>query len=202
MSLFVAPLARGESYARVCVTTVDAEANEAPLTEKSSPGPGERLIVHLDANSECVALIVPLVEHGTKLVNGWRPQIVTLPEWDERTLPASKATWAWNKGADPFQLWVFFFKNDAPGLDDIQKLVAAMQGATLDEKVLAQQTRKLCDKLSARMTGNQQIAQGPKAGATLVGGAVRGAEFPWRNFAQKVSLNDAREGTLLLRHGR
>ena len=63
----LAPFALAESYARVCVATVDAELNEAPLSEKSSPAPGTKLVVHLDANSACAALILPLVENGRKL---------------------------------------------------------------------------------------------------------------------------------------
>jgi len=85
--VLLASMARGESYARVCVTTVDADSNEAVLTEASSPGPGKKLVVHLDANTECTALIVPLTEKGSRLANGWRPQMVVLPQWDERTLP-------------------------------------------------------------------------------------------------------------------
>jgi hypothetical protein len=194
--------AQAESYARVCATTVDAKSNETPLADASAPGPGEKLVVHLDASAECVALILPLVEKGSQLANGWRPQMVALPQWDERKLPAPPAGWNWNKGADPFELWIFFFKRDAASLDEIQKLVAAMQSSTLDQKVLAQQTRKLCEKLNPRMTGKQPIIQGAKAGTALVGGAVRSTEFPWRDFAQKVVLNDAFEGALVVRHGR
>ena len=198
----LAPYARAESYARVCATTVDAESNETPLAETSAPGAGEKLVVHLDASTQCVALILPLVEKGSRLANGWRPQMVGLPEWDERKLPAPPAVWNWNKGADPFELWIFFFKRDAAGLDEIQKLVAAMQNPSLDEKVLVQQTRKLCEKLNPRMTGKQPIIQGPKAVTALVGGTVRSTEFPWRDYAQKVVLNDAFEGALVVRHGR
>src|SRR6266550_616119 len=205
LSLFAVwftPSARAESYARVCATTVDAESNETPLVETSAPGAGEKLVVHIDASTECVALIRPLVEKGSRLANGWRPQMVALPEWDERKLPAPPAVWNWNKGADPFELWTFFFKRDAAGLDEIQKLVAAMQNRTLAESVVAQQTRKLCEKLNPRMTGKQPIIQGAKAGTALVGGAVRSTEFPWRDYAEKVVLNDAFEGALVVRHDR
>ncbi len=201
-AVWFTPSARAESYARVCATTVDAESNETPLVETSAPGAGEKLVVHIDASTECVALILPLVEKGSRLANGWRPQMVALPEWDERKLPAPPAVWNWNKGADPFELWTFFFKRDAAGLDEIQKLVAAMQNRTLAESVVAQQTRKLCEKLNPRMTGKQPIIQGAKAGTALVGGAVRSTEFPWRDYAQKVVLNDAFEGALVVRHGR
>src|SRR5712691_10724212 len=126
-AVWFTPSARAESYARVCATTVDAESNETPLADSSAPGPGEKLVVHLDASTECVALILPLVEKGSRLANGWRPQMVGLPEWDERKLPAPPAVWNWNRGADPFELWIFFFKRDAAGIDEIQKLVAAMQ---------------------------------------------------------------------------
>jgi hypothetical protein len=198
----LAPYARSEGYARVCATTVDAESNEAPLAGTSAPGAREKLVVHVDASTQCVALIVPLVEKGSRLANGWRPQMVGLPEWDERKLPASPAIWNWNKGSDPFELWIFFFKRNAAGLEEIQKLVTAMQNSNVNDQVLVQQTRKLCEKLSPRMSGNAQIVQGPKAGAALVGGAVRSTDFPWREFAQKVALNSALEGELVVRHGR
>jgi hypothetical protein len=197
-----ATFARAENYARVCVTTVDAESNEAPLSEKSSPGPREKLVVHLDANSACAALILPLVENGRKLANGWRPQMVELAQWDEKTLPDSRKVWDWNKGAEPFELWIFFFKRDSPSVGIFCVLSAAMESPKLSEKALAQQTTKLYEALGGRMTGTQGIIQGPKAGAAFVGGAVRSTEFPWRDYAQKVVLNDAFEGTLVVRHGR
>ena len=194
--------ASAENYARICATTVDAESNETPLADASAPGPGEKLVVHLDASAECVALILALIKKGSRLANGWRPQMVALPEWDERKLPAPPAVWNWNKGADPFELWIFFFKRDAAGLDELQKLVAAMQDPSLNEKVLSQQTRKICEKLDARMSGKQSINQGPKARTALAGGTVRSTEFPWRDYAQKVVLNEAFEGALVVRHGR
>lgn len=198
----LAPYARAENYARVCVTTADADSKEAVLAESSSASTGKKLMVHLDASTECAALIVPLTEKTTRLANGWRPQMVSLPEWDEKTLPHSRAAWEWNKTGDPFELWVFFFKRDAAGLDEIQKLITAMQGSGANDQALAQQTRKLCEKLSSRMSGNARLVQGPKAGTALVGGAMRDGTFPWREYAQKVPLNDALEGELVLRHGR
>jgi hypothetical protein len=194
--------APAETYARVCVTTIDADSKEAVLADSSAPGPGEKLIVHLDASTECVALILPLIEQASRLANGWRPQMVGLPQWDERRLPAPPAVWNWNKGADTFELWIFFFKRDAAGLDELQKLVAAMQNPGLDEKVLAQQTHKLLEKLNTRMTGKQPIIPGPKANTALAGGTVRSVEFPWRDYAQKISLNEAFEGALVVHHGR
>ena len=194
--------AQSDSYARICVTTIDAESNETPLANASAPGPGEKLVVHLDASAECVALILPLVEKRSRLANRWRPQIVGLPQWEERKMPAPPTVWNWNKGADPFELWIFFFKRDAAGLDELQKLVAAMQDPSLNERVLAQQTRKICEKLDARMSGKQPINQGPKARTVLAGGTVRSTEFPWRDYAEKVVLNEAFEGALVVRHGR
>ena len=202
VAVWLIPSVRAESYARVCATTVDAESNEAPLAASSAPDLGEKLVVHLDASAGCVALILPLVEKVSRLANGWRPQIVALPKWEERKIPAPPAVWNWNSGADPFELWIFFFKRNAAGLDELQKLVAAMQNPSLNEKVLAQQTRKICERLDGRMSGKQPINQEPKARTALVGGEVRGTEFPWRDYAQKVVLNDAFEGALVVRHGR
>ena len=61
---------RAEGYARVCATTVDAESNETPLADTSAPGAGEKLVVHMDASTGCVALILPLIEKGSRLANG------------------------------------------------------------------------------------------------------------------------------------
>src|SRR5436853_4726104 len=96
LAVWPASSARGESYARVCATTVDSESKEAPLGDSSAPGTGEKLVVHLDASTQCVALILPLTEKTSRLANGWRPQMVGLPEWDERKLPTSPAMWNWN----------------------------------------------------------------------------------------------------------
>jgi hypothetical protein len=199
--LWLAPCARSESYARVCVTTLDADSKEAVLVEESSSRPGKNLVVHLDASTECAALIVPLVEKHSSLANAWRPQLVWLPQWTEKTVPGSGAVWQWNKAGDPFELWIFFFKQDAAGLKEIQKLVAAMQSSKVNSQVLAQQTRKLCEMLSSRMSGDAQIVQGPKAEAVLIGGTKRRVDFPWRDYAQRVPLNDALEGDLVVRHG-
>lgn len=190
-----------ESYARVCVTTIDSDSEEAVLTDASSPGPGKKLIVHLDANTECTALIVPLAQNESRLANGWRPQMVVLPQWDERTLPNSGPSWRWQKSGGAFELWIFFFKRDAAGLTEIEKLVSAMQRPNLDERVLTQQTRMLRDKLSTRMSGFQQATPAPKAGTVIMNDEVRATEFPWRNYAEKVTLNDALEGTLVVRRG-
>jgi hypothetical protein len=183
------------TYALVCVTTITADAKESVLAEQSSPEPGEKLVVHLDANTKCTALIVPLEEKGLRLANGWRPQMVTLPQWN------SRIAWQWDAGR-AFALWIFFFKPNALGLAEIEKLVKAMQSRTLGERVLTQQTRLLCDKLSGRMRGSQQIMRGPKASVRTVGGVVIQGGFPWGTCAERVTLNDALEGTLVLHHGR
>ena len=128
--------------------------------------------------------------------------MVTLPQWDERTLPNSRAAWEWNQNGQSFELWIFFFKRDASGVAEIQKLVGAMQNSPSNEKLLSQQTRKLCELLGPRMSGKQPILQEHKATVALVGGSVRGTEFPWRDYAEKVNLNDSLEGTLVMRHGR
>ena len=201
LGLLAAP-AQGESYARVCAAVIDAKSNEAPLTESSAPGPGVRAVVHLDANTGCVALIIPLLQQSTRLANGWRPQLVTLAQWEEQTLPVRPAVWNWNAGADAFDLWIFFFKPDAAELGEIRKLVTAMQDPTLSGKVLFQQTRQLREKLGPRMSGKPAISQEPKASSALVGGSLREIEFPWRKYAQKVTLNKALEGEWVLRHGR
>jgi hypothetical protein len=197
-----ASLTPAEVYARVCVTTLDADSTEAALTENSSPSGGRKLIVHLDANTECAALIVPLAQKDLRMANGWRPQMVLLPQWTEKTLPASPSSWDWNEAGDPFELWVFFFKRDAIGLEEMQKLVTAMRDSTVNGRVFVQQTRRLCEMLRSRMSAREPIRQGPKPRAAFIGGTTRSADFPWRDYAQRVPLNDALEGELVVRHGR
>lgn len=199
--LLLSSRALGEGYARVCVTTVDADL-ETVFSEASLANEGRKLTVHLDANIECAALVVALEQKGSRLANGWRPQVISLPEWTEKILPVPPLSWEWGKAGDPFELWVFFFKHDAAGLKEIQKLVTAMQKSEPNSQLLDQQTRKICEMLRSRMSGNARIIQGAKASAPLVGGTTRRVDFPWRNFAQKVPLNEALEGELVVRHGR
>jgi hypothetical protein len=199
--LLIAPSAPGEGYARVCVTSLDADSAETVLAAGASPTAGKKLIVHLDSSVECTALIVPLMEKDSRLANGWRPQVVLLPQWTEKTLPDPSSAWEWRKTRDSFDLWIFFFKRDAAGFEEIQKLVAAMQNLKVSNQVLAQQTRRLCKMLSSRMSGDAPIPRGPKANPTLVGGTKRRIDFPWRDYAQKVLLNDTLEGELVVRHG-
>jgi hypothetical protein len=192
--------AQGENYARVCAATIEPDIGEMPLTADAAAGPEKKLFVHLDANTECVAVVVPLVEKSWRLANGWRPQLVALGEWDARTVPSSKASWSWNKSGDPFELWILFFKKDAAGLDELKKLVTAMQNTKPDDNVLSQQTRKLQEMLSSRMAGTPQVTRGAKARTELVGGVLRNGEFPWHDYSEKVILNDAREGIIVIRH--
>jgi hypothetical protein len=191
-----------EPYARVCVTTGEAGSEESVLVDNSAPAAGEKLLVHLDASVACTAVILTLANDSSRLANGWRPQIVALPAWTEKVLPQPPVSWEWPKADGPFELWILFFKGDASELEKIKKLLTAMQKSNLTDQVLGQQTRKLCDMLSSRMSGNAQIVHGPKANAPLVGGTTRRADFPWRDYAQKIPLNDALEGELVLRHGR
>ena len=56
--------------------------------------------------------------------------------------------------------------------------------------------------LGSRMSSNAPISQGAKANATLIGGTKRQVDFPWRDYAWKVPLNDTLEGELVVRYGR
>lgn len=192
----------GADSARVCLTAVDEKSAEMVLNESAPLQPGQRVLVHLDASTECTALLLPLLQGNSQLANGWRPQVVELSAWTEKVLPAASVKWEGQKKNDPFELWVLFFRSDAPAVAELQKLVSAMQQSNVSEQLLVQQTRKLCDKLASRMSGNAKIAHGPKADSALVGGTARQANFPWRDYATKVVLNDALEGELVLRHGR
>jgi hypothetical protein len=189
-------------YARVCVTIGEASSGESALADDSAPGPGKKLLVHLDASVDCTAVVLALANNSSRLTNGWRPQMVVLPAWTEKILPQPPVSWEWRKANDPFELWILFFKGNAAELEKIEKLLNALQKSRPNNQVLRQQTQKLCDMLSSRMSGNAQITQGPKANAPLVGGTTRRVDFPWRDYAQKVPLNEALEAELVLRHGR
>jgi hypothetical protein len=200
--LALAPSVYADGYARVSVALADKEDNERPFTETSSPISGEKLNIYFDTNRECVVLVVPFAIRGQKMANRWRPQMAVLKEWEERKLPQYPIVWDWSKTSEAFEFWVFFFRSDAAGLGEMRSLIAAMQNPQLDDKVLAQQTRLLHELLGDRMSGTARVVHGPKASANPSGGAVRADEFPWRDFAYRVELNNALEGLLVIRHGR
>ena len=58
--LIVSARAATERYSRVCVSNIDSDSKESALAPTSSPVPGNKLVIHLDANTECTGLSVPL----------------------------------------------------------------------------------------------------------------------------------------------
>lgn len=187
-----------QSRGRVCLSVVEKgpPAKETPFRTKLMAGPGGKVNIYLDASTKCVVLLAALTKDG-RLANGWRPQISDLPEdFEEIQLPREPVTWDWTPQAAPLDIYVVFMQPDSPDAEAGKKLVSAMQPLKMDDRLLEMQTNKLRE-LIGRITSetqktNQTVFKDPE-----VGGVFRGAEFPWRQFAQSVSFGDGRPGVLI-----
>jgi hypothetical protein len=187
------------SRGRVCISLVEPgpPAKELPFRTTSMAGPGEKVNFHLDASTKCIVLVVALSKDG-KLANGWRPQLSEVPEdFEEMQLPREPVTWEWTVQAAPFDIYVLFVQPGSTVTEEAKRLVSAMQPLKLEDRLLAMQTNKLRELIgriaSEKQKSNQTLFKDPE-----VGGAFRGLEFPWRQFAQNVSFSDDQPGVLIL----
>ena len=76
-------------YGRACVTVVDSKTkNETLLTDNLKSAAESNVSIHLEANTECKAIVAAFSNVDGALANGWRPVIVSLEQWQEQTLPS------------------------------------------------------------------------------------------------------------------
>lgn len=183
-------------YGRAAVTVVDAAAKtEAPLKAETKPGPGRFVVVHLDANSPCEALVAAFSKGDGKLAFGWRPAVVVLPEWEEKAV--GKDQWAWKSAAEPFEVFVLFF---APGSADaapIRKLIAAIKDAKSEGKLLEMQANKLHELIGQAIADKDLSKFSAKAQPSEVAGVLRGDSFPWRQYARGANFTAQKPGVLI-----
>jgi hypothetical protein len=185
-------------HGRVCFSVVEKgpPAKETPFRTTSLAGPGGKINVYLDASTKCVVLIAALTKDG-RLANGWRPQLSEVPEdFEEIQLPREPVTWEWTARSEPMEIYVVFMQPGSADAEEGKKLISAMQPPKIDDQLLAMQTNKLRELIgritSETQKSNQALFKDPE-----VGGVFRGAEFPWRQFAQSISFGDGRPGVLI-----
>ena len=196
-----------EVEGRVLLVVEEAPAAEsnagvkpAIFDENSKPGPGKHLGLYADADSDSFLLVVALHPNERRLANGWRPELVSLTAAEEIFLPKSPATWDWNEGSDPFELYVVFIPKSAAGVADLRALVTAMQNPAAEAQLLDLQTNKLREQILNRMDHQDPAAFHAAQIPQAWGGTLRGAKFAWRPMAQKVPFSDEKHGFLIYRY--
>lgn len=187
-------------YGRACVTLAEP-TGEKPFDEASRPGEGKSLAVYLDANTPCIGFAAAFTRKGRRLVEGWQPLLVELPEWEAQRLPPKPQLWGWTKEGEPFDVQVFFLARETQGLDKLRALVKAMGAADRGAALAKLQERRLGEILAAWQT-ESAIAARPANAPTRVAGTVRatGAELPWREYARSVNFSAERPGVVTFRH--
>ena len=170
---------------------------EEPFRTSTAPGAGKTIKAYVDGSNKCTVLVAALSKDG-KLVNGWRPQLAEVPEdFDEVELPKAPVSWDWSAAAPPFDFYVLFLPAGSKHLDELTKLVSAMQAPKADERLLAMQTTKLRE-IIGRITSEKEKVNQASMTEPEVGGVFRGAAFPWRQYAQSINFSDDRPGVLIL----
>jgi hypothetical protein len=185
-------------HGRVCLSFVEpgTPEKEAALRSTSTPGPGKKINVYVDASDKCSVLVVALRKDG-RLANGWRPQFAEVQEeFEEVQLPKLPMAWEWIQAGEPFEFYVLFLPPGSKDVDDVKRLVTAMQSPKLEERLLTMQTNKLRELIS-RLTSEKERAHQVVATDPEVGGVFRGSSFPWRQFAQSVNFSEGRPGVLI-----
>ena len=186
-------------HGRVCLSLYEPgpPEKEEAFQLSSPPGSGKLVRAYVDASDKCAVLVAPMTKDG-KLVNGWRPQLAEVPEeFEEILLPKAPVKWEWSAPSGPFDLYVLFLEPGSKQLDEVKKLVEAMQSSSVDNRVLALQAGKLKELIGRLATDKENKNQGP-ASEPEVGGVFRGTAFPWRQFAQSVNFSAEHPGLLIL----
>jgi hypothetical protein len=188
---------------RVCISIVDSAGpspKEEPFRSSAAARPGSTVHAHIDASNKCIALVVALSKDG-KLANGWRPQLADVPaEFEEVPLPKSPVAWEWSGSKVPFDLYVLFLPPESKEIAEARKLVEAMQGLKVDDRLLAMQVNKIRE-LIGRITNDKEKANQAPMTEPELGGVFRGGEdavFPWRQFAQSIDFAAGHPGVLIL----
>lgn len=182
-------------YGRATVAVVDGNGKQEPLTSSSAAGAGKSIKVYLDASEKCSAVVAAFRNDG-KVVSNWRPEVVELnEEFEETQVPKTPTTWSWTTGSEPFEVRVVFMAPGSKELEECKRLVAAMQNANLDERVLSMQANKLREILSRAVVAKNRSQQG--APDSEVGGVFRGTAFPWREYAQGANFSPDQAGSLV-----
>ena len=151
--------------------------------------------MHLDASSSCEALVAAFAKKDGRLAFGWRPAMLTLPEWEEKAVGEQR--WAWKSAAEPFEVFVLFFAPGSVDAAQLKKLVAAMQEPKSEAKLIEMQTNKLHELIGHAMADKDLSKFRAKAETADVAGVMRGDPFPWRKYARGVNFTAEQPGVVI-----
>lgn len=131
------------------------------------------------------------------LANAWRPQIGELTRaWEEIALP--RPGWSWRTGSADFDLYTVFIQPDSTEVDDLRRLIGAMQGLDTDSDLLRSQAEKLRQVITGLCRDNEPEKHHAAVAPAEVSGTLRGTvEFPWRKFASRINFSDGHPGVLI-----
>lgn len=191
-----APVDEEKPHGRVCIAVTDASGKEDAFRSSDAPAPGKKINVYLDASTKATALVAALRKDG-KLAYGWKPQLVELEEeFEEAQVPKAPVSWDWATPGDAFEFYVVFLPSGSKEVDELKKLLTAMQGTT-DERLLGMQTNKFRELLgrvaAEKDRATQVVSEDPE-----VGGVFRGSSFPWRQFAKAVNFAPEKPGVIIV----
>jgi hypothetical protein len=185
-------------HGRICFSLAESgpPEKEEPFRLSVPPGPGKTVKAYVDASDKCSVLIAALTKDG-KLANGWRPQLAEVPaEFDETELPKPPVAWDWSTASAPFDFYVLFLPPGSKDLEELTKLVTAIQAAK-EDRLLGMQTTKLREIIGRITNDKEKVNQAPMA-EPEIGGVFRGAAFPWRQYAQSINFGADKPGVLIL----
>jgi hypothetical protein len=184
-------------YGRICLTIADNSGREEVFHADAPPGAGKKIVVHVDANSKCFALVAVFNRKDGRLADNWMPQFVELPQWEEVPLPKAPAKWLWEKNQEPIEFYALFFAPDSKDAAEIKKLVDAMANTRPDPSMLKLQSNKLREMISRSMIEKDRSKYLAKTESSELGGVLRGGTFEWRKYAQSVNFTSDKPGVLI-----
>jgi hypothetical protein len=185
-------------YGRVCFSVMDSTTGEEEvLNAGAAPKNGKTLIAHIDASAKCEAVVAAFNRKNGQLANGWRPQCVELPQWEEMPLPKAPVTWPYVKNDEPLELYVLFFVPDSKEIGELKKLVQAMAEPKSAERLVRMQTNKLHELIGHAVSEKDRSKYLAKVETVEVGGISRGDSFEWRKFARSVNFAPEKPGVLI-----
>lgn len=193
----------GKTYGRACASVIDSVAEtETPLTGDASPGPHRRVVVHLEANAPCDALVVAFVKADGRLVEGWLPAVVSLGEWEARTLPAKADPWKWMQPGGPWEVMVAWLPKGLPEAANVRELATRLREGKGDAATQRLQARKLRETLQRWASRDGALAAKPENAPASIAGAVRAAagELPWRQYARSAGFSAEGAGVVIFSH--
>ena len=182
------PTGAGDSakpYATICLSVVtegSAERKEEAFCPESRPSQGESLLIHAGASRPCVLFIAAFNRASEALANAWRPQIGELTHaWEEIALP--RPGWSWRTGSADFDLYAVFLQPDSTEVDDLRRLIGAMQGSDTDSELLRSQAEKLRQVITGLCEDNEPEKHHATVAPAEVSGTLR---VPWSSLGESL----------------